>query len=47
MLQRIVKVGDIAYLFVGGLEGLLPKPWPSIIQNAGLLAVNWRILCFL
>jgi predicted acyltransferase len=47
MLQRIVKVGDVTYFFVGGLEGLFPKPWPSIIQYAGLLAVNWLILYFL
>jgi len=47
MLQRIVEVEGIANFFVGGLEDHLPKIWFSIIQNAGILSVNWLILYFL
>jgi len=47
LLQRIVDFDAVSKFFVGGVAGLLPSAWASVLVASGHLAVCWLVLWFL
>ncbi len=47
MFQRIVDVTGISKFFLGGVAGLLPEAWGSLLVQLGYFAVCWLFLYFL
>lgn len=47
MFQRVVDVTGISKFFLGGVAGLLPEAWGSLLVQLGYFAVCWLFLYFL
>lgn len=47
MAQRIISFSSINRFFLGGLAGLVPEAWGTLILSIGYVAVCWLFLYFL
>ena len=47
MIQRIVSFKDISAFFLGGVAGLMPKAWGTLLLAIGYFALSWLLLWFL
>ena len=47
MAQRIFSFSSISNFFLGGLAGMMPEQWASILLKTGYIAVSWLFLYFL
>ena len=47
LAQRIIPLEGVSEFFLGGLAGLLPGSWGSVLLAAGYLLVSWLLLYFL
>ena len=47
MAQRIISFSSINRFFLGGLAGLVPEAWGTLILSIGYVAICWLFLYFL